>query len=665
MLRLLRVRVSLTGAFAVAAPVSFGAVYLIALLATRLALSVQACCLTAVGGLLAYWAWDEISRRRQSGKNREWGSSRGLHDIWLRRLRQADEQQVIGGLLLAVAVVVGPVLWTGLHSALTVPAGWDAMHHGYFVRQIVDHDTLAPAIVLSSDPGTADGTTGFYPLAFDLATALLHQISGVPISVLMLAGTTALAGVLLPCSTYYLVRVVWAGPGSALPAGFASIATLLPINLYTIEYTGRITAVLGLAIVPAGCALILQAGLRPTSRFWAISVLTIIGVTGMHTSEVPLLFAVVMLFAVVRASLSTSWLHLVRSTCVLAGSALLAGSVLVAIEPGVLRLIGERSAVLGSDNGHQNLPDAVRALLTQPQFHHGGMAFFACAAVLGSLLTVHPRLARLRGAALCYLGFAGFYLAWVTGSLGPLSFLGLPWYRDPARMMWVLSLLGAIPVGVALTVLAASTRRGLALAVRRWDTGHQVAQRLPRLVAAASVMALVFAVATPAVRTESMDLLKPASPVTPDYQAAFRYLAAHSRPGQRVLDDLRNHGDMWMFVDDDVPTLLGNAPLIGRAPKSWDERLYLRGNLARIGTDPCIGRLLTTYQVSYVFYGDQVLDAGSPRISLSTLRNTRQFREVFRRGGAHVFLIIAPEAAGRCSRDVTTEFPWSSIADAN
>jgi len=642
-------------AAAYAAPVSFGAVYLIALLATRLGLPVQICCLLSIGVLLSGWAVAEWSRRPQ-----QLVAGAGLVVTLRRRWRAAFEGRVGAGLLVA-AMILGLALWSGLHSALTVPAGWDAMHHGFFVRQIVDHHTLSPAVVLSSDAATADGTAGFYPLAFNLVTALLHQVSGLPISVLMLASTTALAGVLLPLASYFLVQFLIDAPETA---GFAAVASTLPINLYTIEDTGRITAVLGLALVPAACGLLLCLGRQLNTGFWVIGGLVVIGVTGMHTSETPLLFAVVGVLALVLTAYTQAWGRLVRCAGCLLGAAVAAALLLVVIEPGLLHVVGERSASLGPDGGHQSWGAALRALIRQPQFGNGGMLAFTCTAMAGVLLTVLPRWGRLRGAALCYLGFCVFYLTWVTGALGPFAFLGLPWYRDPARMIWVLSLLGAIPVGVSLAALTALAQWLIITLAAAIGRRRQVGTRGALAAAGALLLVLTLWFGTPAVTQESVALLKGASPVDPDYQVAFQYLASHRQPGSRVLDDLRNHGDLWMFIDDDVPTLLGNAPLIGLAPDSWKERLYLRGNLATLGTDPCIGQLLKTYHVSYVFFGDQVVAGGSPLISLATLQNEKYFREDFRQGGAHVFQIIPPASAGLCTTDLTTQYPWSTIGNS-
>ena len=125
-----------------------------------------------------------------------------------------------------------------------------------------------------------------------------------------------------------------------------------------------------------------------------------------------------------------------------------------------------------------------------------------------------------------------------------------------------------------------------------------------------------------------------------------------------------------LVVDDDVPVLFGNAPLIGLAPNSWKERLYLRGELHHISTNGCVRALITKFHVRYVFYGRRRMRNGSPRIHLRTLENARYFRLVYSHGAARVFEIKppppgAPPASCRHVHDLLTRYPWDSLANAN
>ncbi|HEX8768640.1 MAG TPA: DUF6541 family protein, partial [Jatrophihabitans sp.] len=170
-LRLLRTPVSLAQSVALAAPIGLGMIDIAGLAASRLGVGVIATCLTTIGVVVAGWLAVEVVRwRRAAGDDRS-RRNEAVESVVLTASSSAswrDLSLVCARLLLVCAVGAGIVLWSLLHSQLSVPAGWDAMHHGYFVRQIVNYDTLKQSVVQSSDAETADGTASFYPLAMNL-----------------------------------------------------------------------------------------------------------------------------------------------------------------------------------------------------------------------------------------------------------------------------------------------------------------------------------------------------------------------------------------------------------------------------------------------------------------------------------------------------------------
>jgi hypothetical protein len=605
--------------------------------------------------------------------------------------------------LLILAIGVGITLWTTLHSQLVVPAGWDAMHHGYFVQQILKHDTLSAKVVLSSNPSEADGTTNFYPLATNLVAALLHLITGVSIPTLILTGVTALAGVVLPLGVYFLsLRFA---PRAAPVAGFAALASVLPAGLFTIEYTGRVTAITGVALVPAAVAAIGIVSDKIDWRVIVLSALTLVGIVGTHTSELPIVFGLAIVLVAQGAVYARQWrpsaFWLVESV----GAGILGILLVLGAEPGILHLIDERSGTFAAaTGGHMELSRAFRQLILLPsQFPAQTtrpMHVWSVLAAVGCVFTLLPRWRRLAGGAIGYLGFGAFYIAWLTSKVGPLAILADAWYRNSNRMLWELFGLGAIPVGVALAAAATLIHDAIRLVISAFarvptpETGVVVhasgpatadgtdvpkpAARPSRrnvrsglqwtsaIIAGIAVFATTMAVAAPPARTVSAWLRASASPVGTDSLSSFQYLAAHVHGNQRVLDDLENHGDLWMYAEYGVPTLFGNPPLIGLAPASWKQRLYLRGELTHIATDGCVANLLTQYDVTYVYYSDLRMSGGRPHIRLATLLDPRYFREVFAQGHTLVFKVDARAAPQPCDRTVTTtDFPWSTAANAD
>lgn len=660
--RLLRVPGSLGALVAIAAPISFGYIYLIGVAASRFGLPVLDVCLAAVGALLICWLIIEGLRFRAAGS-----SPTRAGAAWLAGLRVPSV--ACSRALLVVGIGLGLFLWRALHSDLNAPAGWDAMHLGFFTRQIVDHETLEASVVQSSDPGLADSTSSFYPLGLNLFAALLHVTSGIRISSLLLASMIALAGVILPLGVYYLARRV--APGQPLVAGFGAVASVMPVNLFTIEYYGRITAIAGLALVPASVCALLCLSARVNWRLVVPGCLTTIGLIGVHTSELIIVVAVTLLIVLVDILRTRMWRARFLWLLYLGGIGVLSVALLLVADPGVRHMLGERSGAFIAPNGG-TLPVhiAIKAFaLTNVRWVPGDNALHAWSvtALAGCVLTLHPRWWRLAGPSLAYLGYGALWIAWSSGHVGHFAFLADAWYRDTARIGWELSVLGAIPVGIALASVATLIIRAAELAhtaLRRSTTSGRTLRWTAALAGTAVALLGFASYASPPARAESAWLRTQASPVNANSRAAFVYLAAHVRKGDRVLDDLEAHGDMWMFVDYDVRMLFGNPPLIGSAPASWKERLYLRGELRHIATNSCVEHLLKKYRVSYVYYSTRHLDDAHLHLSLRVLRNRKYFQTVFTSGGARVFKVEPQASVAPCSMDLTLTYPWSTLHNA-
>jgi hypothetical protein len=676
-LRLLRTPVSLAQSVALAAPIGLGAIDLVGLAASRLGAGVISTCLATIGAVLAGWLAVEAVRWRRGAVAAADHRNRPDEVVVVEsaaltassRATSRDLSLACARLLLVCAVGVGVVLWTLLHSQLSVPAGWDAMHHGYFVRQIVDYDTLKQSIVQSSDATRADSTAGFYPLSMDLVAAMLHVVSGFDISTLLLAMTTAFAGVVLPLGSYVLCRRL--APSLPMVAGFAAVASVLPARLFTIEYTGRVTAVVGIALVPCTVAIVLVIGHRRAWRLGALGVLCVVTLIEVHTSELPIVAGVLMAIALVGTFRSRDWKAWFLRLAYLAGVAAVALGVLLVADPGMRDMLSQRAGWFGAV--HQSplsLSAAAKGFVAIPSPYPPATnlpsQIWGVLASLGCLCALLPRWRPLLGVAMAYLGFGAFYVAWLAGGLQPVAFVGDPWYRSSERMLWELLVLGAVPVGITLDTAAAALHTALCRLARPAE------RRLPRprlavammLISMALVTAASAACTAPPAPSVSRWLRTYASPVGPGSRPAFSYLAQHVGKGGRVLDDMESHGDLWLYADYNVPTLFGNPPLIGLAPTSWKQRLYLRAELGHIASDGCIAHLLATYDVQYLYYSKDSMFAGHRRISLHTLQDRRYFRKVFSDGPATIYRIEAPRLRP-CLAAIDTEYSWTSPATAN
>jgi uncharacterized protein DUF6541 len=659
MLRLLRTPGPAGELLLLAAPVGFGVSFVAASLAARAGLPVLPVAAVALAALGVAWLTVEVVGLR-SGRR---GASRSEVDA---ARRTGSAATLCSRVLLLVAVAAGVVLWAMSHARLTYPAGADSMHHAFFIWRIVHFDTLDSTVVLSSDPIAHDSQIGFYPLSADLVAALLKVGTGIHVSTLIFASTVAAGAVVLPAGVYALCFRL--APTQPMVAGFAAVASVLPARMYTIESTGRITAVIGLALIPGAVAAILDPRERRGWRTAVITAVVIFATATVHTSETAIVAGVVVVALVADALRSAGWMRVaIRFGWVLLGVA--AGVVsLVALVPGISQASTQRADwFVGSTGGGQTLPIAIGDLVKLPvgpvRVLSTPLHVWSIAALVGCVIAMLPRWRRFAPVGISYLGFGSFYVLWLAGNLGPFVSLANPWYRNAVRIEWDLYALGAIPVGVAMHAIFIGLRR-----VAAWrptqpatPTRHWTAT----VVAAVAVLLAGFLAMRPPVLAASEFQKRLSSPAGPDSRAAWHYLAAHVRPGQRVLDDLEAHGDLWVYADFGVPTLFGNPPLIGAASDSWKERLYLRGELRHIRTDPCVSDLINMFDVGYVFYSVNRIHGSYEQVSLALLQNRHYFDEVFHEGSAWVFRIRPIASRTGCDvRATNTKYRWDTPADA-
>lgn len=631
-----------------AAPVTFGFAYVVGLAASRLSLDPVVVVAAALGLVVLLAVGTELRRHRARRATPPGATEGEAGDRPARR--RLSEIVAVSYLLLGGGVVLGVLLWHAFQSSMLVPVGWDAMHHGYFIRQIARFHTMDPKVVLASWPTLHDGGHTFYPLAFDLLAAMLHRLAGVSVSAAMLGSTVALGGVLLPIGSFVMVRRL--APGEPLVAGFAAVTSVLPMALYEFTSTGRITGPLAVALIPGLVVLLLpESGRVPWSRL-PLATAGVVGLIALHTSEAPTAFVVAALCVLLAGRMTGAerrrWL--VWTVVATAGSLLL----VVVLEPSVLTLVTERHGAIVPPIRHS----AWAALRTAGS----AVGRVWLLPVIGCGATLLPRWRGLRGPVAALLLIGLLYVLVAAGVSAVVPTLAIPWYGDAGRIALDLTVIGSVPAAVGLAALAGLVgRAGAAVARYAGEVGrdHPLSKWAAPLVAAFVGVAAIVAFAVPATGREGRFVREMVGPVDGDSLAAFRFLAHHDPPGVPVLDDLRTDGALWMYDDDGVPSLFGNSPLLGAAPHGWLQRLWLSQHLMSIGTDPCVRTLLDQFHVRYVYVGDARMIDGWAHLSPAVMERRPEFTQVFREGHVRVFAVNPGAAPGRCDRDVTVGVLWA------
>ena len=645
LIRLLWPRAGVLRTIACAPPVSFGVLYAVGLASSRLSLAPASAVLwvsaVLVIGVLAL----EIYRHRH---DRPWRTF---------RLRRLAPTEAVSWALLVGAIVLGVYQWRRFAATMLVPVGWDAMHHGLFTAQILRYHTMNPARILSSDVfGSRDGAKTFYPLAFNLVSAAIHSATGIRISAILLMSTPAIAGVLAPIGVFALAREL--DGRRHLVAGMSAVAATLPIFLYTIVTTGRITGTLAISLVP-GCALVLVA-LRDRLgwRSGVLAVLALTGMLGLHTSEMPTAVLLAVALSVTlwwrEGRLAQIWHWFVW----LAVAGIIVAGLAILLEPTVLNLVTQRN-------------NEIQAAVPQPSSEALRSTAVSAASwfpllALGCLVALLPRWRAYLGNVVMLLLAAGIYYFIAEGAGGLWPTLAIPWYGEPGRMSWDLMALGVIPTGVGLAAVADAVGFGVGRlagwvttpvqgatvqggTAPRWRAG--VMAWAGPVVAVFATSLLIMAFALPPVVSKGRLISQVAGPVDGNSLAAFRFLAAHVGPDQHVLDDYRSDGAMWMYVDYGVAPLFGNSPLSGQHPGPWQEKLWLSRHLNAIDNDPCVRSVMNQFSVEYVYVGDRHMIDGWADFSSVRMAHDHAFDEVFSAGDSHVFKVVGG-AVGACTKNL-------------
>lgn len=558
------------------------------------------------------------------------GSPRGIR---FRATRRLSSLLALG--LLLGAVGLGAATWIGgMRTHSTVPPNFDSPQHGFMIERIARSGETTAAEVVVSDPRGTGKAANYYPLGLHAALALASRTTGSGPASLLNGVTILFAAVVLPCGLYALGRRVV--PSEPLVAGFSALlGMVMAVFPYKPIGWGGITTIVGLAMVP-GVVVVLD---RVLGSGWswagaATMAVAVFAILAVHNSELPILALLVLLLLVDRSvrARSSRVLRdgLLRFVLVGAG----AGVLFLPTLPSFFGGVSERSDFRDT----QLLPfDALLGpVLSLSAFVMAPQRWLSALAIVGAGVMVwRHRLAWPVGALIV---FALTLLAGTSdGALaGALTF---PWYRQPERVMYCLvyfvPILAAVPLAGGCVGLAALVSRARSRA-STWALPAAV-------VAAVFAVALVGGVGSARDnRTMLRQLYADYGPVGANEVAAFEWLGRHAPRDGLVVTDLDVDGSLWMYAFSGANPLFAAYPQEGAfRDRSFDERSYLHDHISQLGADPKLARILAKYRARYLYFGESTFRGSSHNFDLAQLRSVAGLREVWSRGGAHIFEITS------------------------
>ncbi|HET8971608.1 MAG TPA: DUF6541 family protein, partial [Candidatus Nanopelagicales bacterium] len=549
----------------------------------------------------------------------------------------------VAHLVLALSVVVAFGLWWwAIRSPDTVPTYDDGANAGIFTARIGLLGTVSPDRIIATDLGNGAGGVAYYPLALHLVASFLVSLTGVGIPAALHVEVATVVAITLPVGAFALTRrLARELPGRSLRPGVAAAAAaVLAATVPSVPWGqlpwGALALVSGVALLP-GLLLLLHA--LPTAgsgsagpRLGLVLGVATAGLFSVHSSEVATAAVLGVALVIALAGRDGArWRAVGRALLVVvAAGVVLLGPVLPDLAGG----LQERAA--GTPGPAAGAGDALAYgwynLLSAPQLadQWGGRQRWLAWA-LTALVVVGVVVARRSRAVVALVVGSGVLALVAFGALVGSSFaqrLATPWYANGYRLLVTLVVVVAVLVGIGAAALAG----------RPWPRVALVGVALAAFVAVPSVL-LSAVIGSRTYAAYSV--------VTAADRDTYAWLAAHTGPGERVLNDSHD-GSMWMYP------LAGVAPVFG--PKSdlwadpqWADRWYLLKNAADLGTDPRARAIAAEESVRYIAVGDRVVYGAGRQLDRAALAQSSVLREVYRSGSAVVFEIVPDAAAGAAS----------------
>jgi len=212
----------------------------------------------------------------------------------------------------------------------------------------------------------------------------------------------------------------------------------------------------------------------------------------------------------------------------------------------------------------------------------------------------------------------------------------VPWYSSPARVSYLVVYFEAIFAAVTIASLLTRLRE-------RAAPGSDL-RPTSRVAMSAALMATGAVAILPA-SFESAAFVRAAyagaSPVGPDQRAGFAWLAGHVTAADRVLNEFVD-GSGWMETLDDVHPVFATDPEtlpIVNPQTQWGDRWYLLTHAAQLANDARAQAAARRWDVRYVYVNTTRIGGYPARLSVTALRASPAFREVWHRGDVTIFRV--------------------------
>jgi hypothetical protein len=537
---------------------------------------------------------------------------------WLRKDITATEMiGIISALFVALILFV--MWWRAAGSFGQLLPNHDAMYHSYVIRNILETQSTKVGEALRLFPLGAGSAADFYPLGLHSVIALSSRITGTSINGSMNLVTLVLAVGMFPISMWIWTREFLGN--SKIVAAIAPVAVLMLSSVFPWSPMswGGMPTIVAMCITPAAAVFVADVLTAPTPKGIFLVTVAMVGLFSMHTPELVLLFAMIVVLLIRRGNVSSRNLF----SCALQVGI---GSV-IALAPVVLATVGgasERSL------DYQPVLESASTIGQSLLFSFSGFEL-PVATFLVVVGIIHSN--REKNSVLTCAFLTVVLLTAVAGVLpnNPLvRLITKPWYGQVLRLDYNIVYFAVPLMACAITWFLSDKKTSLL-----------------RFVSLGTVVALLFVGLTQVQRADKLLLASWYNglvPVNQNSVAAFHWMAKNIGTDEYVLTDYDGiDGSTWMYALAGVRPVMYGAIASDSRDIFRNQKIDVLANIGKLESRPELMEFLYLKKIRY-FYFDERTNAISPNHSfkLETLFSESKFKRVFVLGNAHVFEINSP-----------------------
>lgn len=540
--------------------------------------------------------------------------------IWFPAEPVRTGRWTVNAAIAVAAVIAVAIMWAGTDGLTLIPQGWDTTFHGSVIRFIATTGDASP-FSLADIAAPADPAY-YYPDAFHALAALLLQLPGQGMPVVLNAVITATAVVYIPAVVALVQRIdartVSMSAAAVLAVSFTGFPVLQAAHGPLSPFA------LALAATPGLLAALLALLRRPgVPAVGAVA----LGFSGVYVTH-PSIAAAALIAA---AAIGVGWL-------LWGGRTRDRRRVLALVVAGVGAVALTYPSVDTGASGVMSTFDWP-ATHTVPQALADLVGFEAipgyappqwmltALALLGLYALRRRRELRPLVAAAVVFGYL-FAIAAVSDAPYVQTLTSL-WWNDKFRFMAIYTVL-MVPVTTCGVVV-------LAELLSRVAKG-----RVSTRTAGFTVVVVIAVVAAAVYAPRGARLLEKNYTDGPNVYDSevdlYRDFARLYDEGAIMNDPF--DGSPWLFTLEQVPVLIPNA--LGGDPvaEQGPDRMALYGAIDRYGNDPHVDEVIDRLDVRWVLVGEGSMGGREPAPGFAGLADNPRFVEVLRSGEAVVYRVL-------------------------